>query len=106
MILGDLACVLPPTIYVLNGIATLRDQIKEIKLKVIVLWERFIESELLYTFLFPFLIVLKPRQGRTGGLSWEVIPAMERQKWREEQFSPGYPKMHAKLITCGSAVVI
>lgn len=37
MILGDLASVLPPMIYILNGIAALRDQIKERRLKVAVL---------------------------------------------------------------------
>lgn len=61
LILGDLASVLPPTTYIHNGIAALRDQIKERRLKVIVLQERFVESELLYTFLFPFMIVIKAK---------------------------------------------
>lgn len=62
MILGDLASVLLPVIYILNGIAALRDQIKERRLKVTVLSERFVESELLYIFLFPFIIVIKAKK--------------------------------------------
>lgn len=47
LILTDLASIFPYVIYILNGIAALREQIKERKIIVTVLWERFVESELL-----------------------------------------------------------
>lgn len=62
LILTDLASIFPYVIYILNGIAALREQIKERKIIVTVLWERFVESELLYTFLFPFSTVIKTRK--------------------------------------------
>lgn len=52
LILTDLASVFPHMIYILNGSAALRDQIKERKIKVTVLWERLVESQLLMLFCF------------------------------------------------------
>jgi len=52
--------------YILNGIAALSDQIKERKIKVTVLLEGFVESELLYAFLFPFSIVIRTKKRKDG----------------------------------------